>query len=54
MSSLSDSYDEKWDIQEEEVMAMLWAMRAKKRPKHGGFVLGRQKLWWGRIEAHET
>jgi hypothetical protein len=34
-------------------MVMLWAMHVKKRPKHGGFVLGRQKLWGERTEGHE-
>ena len=53
MSSSYDSSDEEWDIQEEEEMAMLWAMRARKRPKHGGSFLGRQKLWRERIEAHD-
>jgi hypothetical protein len=52
MSSSYDSSDEEWDIQEEEEMTMLWAMRAKKRQKHGGSVLGRHKFWHDRIEAH--
>jgi hypothetical protein len=53
LRSSYDSSDEEWDIQEEEEMAMLWAMHAKKRPNHGGSVLGRQKLWRDRIEGHE-
>jgi hypothetical protein len=53
MSSSFDSSDEEWDIQEEEEMAMVWAMCVKKRPKHGGSVLGRNKLWRERIEGHE-
>jgi hypothetical protein len=38
MSFSYDSSDEERDIQEEEDMAMLCALRANKRPKHGGYV----------------
>jgi hypothetical protein len=39
------------DLEEEENMLMILAMRAK-RPKHGGFMSGRRKLWRERIEGH--
>jgi hypothetical protein len=38
MNFAYDSSDEEWDIQEEEEMTMLWAIHAKKSPKHGGSV----------------
>jgi hypothetical protein len=53
---MSSSYDssEEWDIQEEEEeMSMVWVMRARKRPKHVGSIVGRHKLWPERIEVHE-
>ena len=34
-------------------MAMILAIRARKRPKHGGSVMGRLKLWRERMGAHE-
>jgi hypothetical protein len=49
---MSSSYDSSDDSRRKgDGNAM--AMHAKKRPKHGGFILGRQKLWRERIEAHE-
>jgi hypothetical protein len=39
------------DLEDEENMLMILAMRAK-RPKHGGSVFGRRKLWRERIEGH--
>jgi hypothetical protein len=43
--------DDEWDIQEEDI-AILLSLHANKRPKHGGSVFGRQKLWRERIEGH--
>ena len=51
MSKSYDSSDEEFDIQEEEDIAMLLAIHANKKPKHGGSVFGRQKLRRERIEA---
>jgi hypothetical protein len=45
--------DEDYDIEEEENISMLLACRAIKKPKIGGSVFGRQKLWRERIEGHE-
>jgi len=44
-SSTYDSDDEEWDLQEEEEVTMLLAVRANKRPRHGSSVLGRERLW---------
>ena len=52
MSSSYDSFDEEFDLQEEEDLAMVLAMHINKKPKHGGSVFGRQKLWKERIDAH--
>ena len=38
-------------MEEEEDLAMILAMHIKK-PKHGGSVMGRQKIWRDRIDAH--
>ena len=43
MSKSYDSSDEEFDIQEEEDIAMLLAIHANKKPKHGGSVFGRQR-----------
>ena len=51
MSSSMDysSSDDEWDMSEEEDIAMIMALHhnSSKRPKHGGSVLGREKLWDG-------
>jgi hypothetical protein len=52
MSSLYDSSEEEFDLKKEENLAMLLAMRANKRPKHGGSDFGRQKLCREQIEGH--
>ena len=52
MTSSFDSSDEEFDLQEEEDLAIILAMQINKRPKHGGSVFGRQKLWRERIEGH--
>ena len=38
-------------LQEEDDLAMVLAMHINKKPKHGGSVFGRQKLWRERIDA---
>ena len=53
MSYLYNSSDEEFDLQEEEEVAMILAIRAKRKRKHGGSVVGRIKLWRERIDAHE-
>jgi hypothetical protein len=52
MSSSYDSFDDKFDIEEEENISMLLAFGANKKPNIGGSVFGRQKLWRERIEGH--
>jgi hypothetical protein len=52
MSLSYDSSDEEFDIKEEENISMLLALRANKKPKIGGSVFGRQKLWREGIECH--
>ena len=52
MSSSYDSSEEEFDIEEEEDLAMILAMHINKKPKHGGSVMGRQKIWRDRIDAH--
>jgi hypothetical protein len=52
LSSSYDSSDDEFDIEEEENISMLLAVRANKKPKVGGSVFGRQKLWRERIEGH--
>jgi hypothetical protein len=55
MSSSFDysSSDEEWDMSEDEDIAMILAIHHNnKRPKHGGSVLGREKLWRERIEGN--
>ena len=52
MSLSHDSSDDEFDLQEEEDLAMVLAMHINKKLKHGGSVLGRQKLWRDRIDAH--
>jgi hypothetical protein len=39
-------------MEEDEAISMLLAWRANKKPKIGGSVFGRQKLWRERIEGH--
>jgi hypothetical protein len=39
-------------MEEDEAIAMVLAWRANKKPKIGGSVFGRQKLWRERIEGH--
>ena len=51
MSSSYDSSEEEFDMEEEEDLAMILAMHINK-PKHGGSVMGRQKIWRDRIDAH--
>ncbi|KAE8766661.1 putative glucuronosyltransferase GUT1 [Hordeum vulgare] len=40
-----------FDIQEEEEVAMILALHIKKKPKHGGSIMGRQKIWRDKIYA---
>ena len=47
-----DSSDEEFDLQEKEDLAIILAMQINKRPKHGGSVFGRRKLWREWIEGH--
>jgi hypothetical protein len=55
MSSSVDysSSDDEWDMLEEEDIAMSMDLHhnSNKRPKHGGLVLGHEKLWRDRIEG---
>ena len=53
MSLSYTSSDEEFDLEEEENVLMLLALHANKRPKHGGSVYGRQKLWKERIDGHD-
>ena len=41
-----------FDMEEEEDLAMILAMHINKKSKHGGSVMGRQKIWRDRIDAH--
>jgi hypothetical protein len=50
-SSYNSSSDDEWDLSEEEDIAMILALHANKRPKHGGSVFGWQKLSRERIVA---
>ena len=52
MSSSYDSSEEEFDMEEEEDLAMILAMHINKKPKHGGSVMGRQKIWRDMIDAH--
>ena len=52
MSLSYDSSEEEFDMEEEEDLAMILAMHINKEPKHGGSVMGRQKIWRDRIDAH--
>ena len=54
MSSSYTSSDDEFDLEEEEDVLMLLALHANKRPKHGGSVFGRQKLWGEMIDAHKS
>ena len=51
MSSSYDSSEEEFDMEEEEDLAMILAMHINKKPKHGGSVMGWQKIWRDRIDA---
>ena len=51
MSSSYDSSEEEFHMEEED-LAMILAMHINKKPKHGGSVMGRQKIWRDRIDAH--
>ena len=51
MSSSYGSSNEEFDIQEED-LAMILGMHVNKKMKHGSSVTGRQKLWIGKIDAH--
>ena len=51
MSSSYDSSEEEFDMEEEEDLAMILAMHINKKPKHGGSVMGRQKIWRDKIDA---
>ena len=44
MSSSYDSFEEDFDMEEEEDLAMILAMHINKKPKHGGSFMGRQKF----------
>jgi hypothetical protein len=52
MSSSYDHSDDEFDMEEDEAISMLLAWRANKKPKIGGSVFGREKLWRERIEGH--
>jgi hypothetical protein len=52
MCSSYDDSDDEFDMEEDEAISMLLAWRANKKPKIGGSVFGRQKLWRERIEGH--
>ena len=52
MSSSYDSSEEEFDMEEEEDLAMILAMHINKKPKHGDSVMGREKIWRDRIDAH--
>ena len=52
MSSSYDSSEEEFDMEEEEDLAMILTMHVNKKPKHSGSVMGRQKIWRDRIDAH--
>ena len=52
MSSSYGSSDEEFDMQEEEDPAIIVAMHANKKLKHGGSTMGRWKLWRDKIDAH--
>ena len=52
MSSSYDSSEEEFDMEEEEDLAMIISMHINKKPKHGGSVMGREKIWRDRIDAH--
>ena len=52
MSSSYDSSKEEFDMEEEEDLAMILAMYINKKPKHGGSVMGRRKIWMDRMDAH--
>ncbi|KAI4973986.1 hypothetical protein ZWY2020_041767 [Hordeum vulgare] len=52
MSSSYNSSEEEFDMEEEEDLAMIIAMHINKKPKHGGSVMGREKIWRDRIDAH--
>ena len=51
MSSSYDSSEEEFDMEEEEDLAIIVAMHINKKPKHGGSVMGRQKIWRDKIDA---
>jgi hypothetical protein len=42
---LYNSFDDEFNIEEEENISMLLVRHANKKPKIGGSVFGRQKLW---------
>jgi hypothetical protein len=52
MSSSYDDSDDEFDMEEDEAISMLLTWRANKKPKIGGSVFGRQKLWRERIDGH--
>jgi hypothetical protein len=52
MSSSYDDSDDEFDMEEDEAISMLLAWLANKKPKIGGSVFGRKKLWRERIEGH--
>ena len=52
MSSSYDSFDEEFDLQEEENITMILAIHVNKKPKHGDSVFGCQKLWRERNDTH--
>ena len=51
MSSSYNSSEEEFDMEEEEDLAIIVAMHINKKPKHGGSVMGRQKIWRDKIDA---
>ena len=44
MSSSYDSFEEEFDIEEDEDPAMILAMHINKKPKHGGSVMVGRKF----------
>jgi len=52
MSSSHDSSEDEFDMEEEEDLAMIIALHINKKPKHGGSVMGPEKIWRDRIDAH--
>jgi hypothetical protein len=54
MNSLYEdsTFNDEWDLSEEEDTALILALHMSNRPKHGGSVFGHEKLKRERIERH--